>query len=143
MRELNSEMSQEAAPTKWWQQLKPFRLAPNWKIMWNHLADIEPDDIDQENNAWLCTFVEDITDIVREYTDKENKETIKHTLAVDLGWYPEGDKDGEYCLVAILDNNWDCPILEKRTRSTQEIADTIELWLFETLSDWKFSKDNV
>ena len=41
--------------------------------------------------------------------------TIKHTLAVDLGWYPEGDKDGEYCLVAILDNNWDCPILEKNS----------------------------
>ncbi len=116
-----------------WNKLKPFRLAPNWKIMWNKLSDIEPDDIKQNDEAWLFMFVQDILYIVTEYTHKENKNPIKHTLAIDLGWYPEGDIKGCYHLVAILDNNWNKPILEIKTRSTQEVVDTIELWLFETL----------
>ncbi|MDE6231735.1 MAG: hypothetical protein K2M60_00095 [Lachnospiraceae bacterium] len=122
---------------KWWKQLKSFRLAPNWKIMWNKLKDIEPDKVNDDDDAWLFTFVEDMTYITTEYTYKENKKTIKHTLAVDLSWYPEGDVKGHYHLVAILDNNWNKPILEMKTRSTQKVVDTIELWLFETLINWE------
>lgn len=122
---------------KWWKQLKPFRLAPNWKIMWNKLKDIEPDNVKEDDEAWLFTFVEDITCITTEYNHKENKKNIKHTLAIDLGWYPEGDMNSRYHLVAILDNNWNKPILEIKTRSTQKVVDTIELWLFETLINWE------
>lgn len=122
---------------KWWKQLKPFRLAPNWKVMWNKLEDIEPDNVKEDDDAWLFTFVEDMTYITTEYTYKENKKNIKHTLAIDLGWYPEGDRNGCYRLVAILDNNWNKPILKMKTRSTQKVVDTIELWLFETLINWE------
>jgi len=45
--------------------------------------------------------------------------------------------NGRYPLGAILDNNWDKPILEMKTRNTQKIADTIELWLFEILINWE------
>jgi len=45
--------------------------------------------------------------------------------------------NGRYHLAAILDNNWDKPILEMKTRNTQKIADTIELWLFEILINWE------
>lgn len=48
-------------------QLKPFRLAPNWKIMWNKLKDIEPDNV-KEDDAWLFTFVKNMTYITTEYT---------------------------------------------------------------------------
>jgi len=122
---------------KWWKQRKPFRLAPHWKIMWNKLEDIEPDDIGPDDEAWLFTFVEDITYIVTESIPKKNRKTMKRTLAVDLGWYPEGDIKGCYYLVAILDKNWSKPILEMKTRSTQKVVDTIELWLFETLVNWE------
>lgn len=122
---------------KWWKQLKPFRLAPNWKVMWNKLEDIEPDNVKEDDDAWFFTFVEDMTYITTEYTYKENKKNIKHTLAIDLGWYPEGDRNGCYRLVAILDNNWNKPILKMKTRSTQKVVDTIELWLFETLVNWE------
>lgn len=122
---------------KWWKQLKPFRLAPNWKVMWNKLEDIEPDNVKEDDAAWLFTFVEDMTYITTEYTYKENKKNIKHTLAIDLGWYPEGDRNGCYRLVAILDNNWNKPILKMKTRNTQKVVDTIELWLFETLINWE------
>lgn len=121
---------------QWWKQLKPFRLAPNWTIKWNKLADIEPDDVKQDDDAWLFIFVQDMTCMESEYTYKENQKTVRHTLVVDLGWYPEGDMEGCYELTAILDNDWNAPILEMKTRSTQEVADTIELWTFETLKNW-------
>ena len=39
--------------------------------------------------------------------------------------------------MAILDDHWNKPILELKTRSTQEVGDTMELWMFETFADWK------
>ena len=122
---------------KWWKQLKPLRLAPNWKMMWNKLRDIEPDNLKEDDDAWLFTFVEDMVYMTNEYTYKNDKKNVKHILAVDRGWYHEGDRNGGYHLVAILDNNWNEPILEMRTRSTQKVVDTIELWLFETLKNWE------
>ncbi len=119
---------------KWWKNLKPFRLDSNWTVKWNKLKDIEPDNIEQEDEAWLYTFVEDMTYLVKEDTYKENKKIITHTLAIDLGWYPDGDIKGNYRLIAILDNDWSNPILELKTRSTQEVADTIEQWVFETFT---------
>ncbi len=119
---------------KWWKSLKPFRLDSNWTVKWNKLKDIEPDNIEHEDEAWLYTFVEDMTYLVREDTYKENKKIITHTLAIDLGWYPDGDMKGNYRLIAILDNDWSNPILELKTRSTQEVADTIEQWVFETFT---------
>ncbi len=71
--------------------------------------------------------------MVKEVTYKENKQTIKHTIAIDLGWYPDGDPGGNYRLVTILDDNWENPVLTVETRSTQEIVDTMELWMFETI----------
>jgi len=102
--------------------------------MWNKLRDIEPDDVEQDDDAWLFTFVEDMIYMTTEYSYKKSEKTIKHTLAIDLGWYPEGDRKGQYRLVAVLDDNWSKPILEMRTRSTQKVADTIELWTFEMLA---------
>ncbi|MCI9052710.1 MAG: hypothetical protein HFI05_12465 [Lachnospiraceae bacterium] len=124
---------------KWWKSLKPFRLKSNWTIKWNKLEDIEPDEIEPEDEAWLYIFVQDMTYLVTEYTYKENKKVITHTLAIDLGWYPEGDVKGHYYLIAILDDDWNNPILELKTRNTQEVADTIEQWSFETFTDifWK------
>ena len=56
---------------KWWKQLKPLRLAPNWKMMWNKLRDIEPDNLKEEDDAWLFTFVEDMVYMTNEYTYKK------------------------------------------------------------------------
>lgn len=122
---------------KWWKRLKPFRPAPNWKIMWNKLEDIEPDNVAPDDKAWLFTFVEDMTYLVTEHTYRQNHQTIKHTFAIDLGWYPEGDINGNYYLIAVLDDDWQNPICELKTRSTQEVIDTIELWMFERFADWE------
>ena len=116
---------------------RPLRLPPNWTMLWNKLEDIEPEDVPQEDEAWLFTFVQDMTYLVTEYDDENSGKTVKHTLAIDLGWYPEGDREGRYRLVAILDRDWSRPVLEMETRSTREVVDRMELWLFETLADWK------
>ena len=50
-----------------------------------------------------------------------------------MGWYPDGDPAGAYRLEAILDDNWENPILECTSRSTREIVETMEYWLFECL----------
>ena len=43
------------------------------------------------------------------------------------------DLAGAYRLEAILDDNWENPILECTSRSTREIVETMEYWLFECL----------
>lgn len=116
---------------RWWKDLLPFRLAPNWEIKWNKLENIEPDTLEESDDKWLYVFVEDMLYIETSFTYKRNKKSIKHTLAIDLGWYPEGDIKGFYHLYAILDNDWDTPIFELKTRSTQEVVEIMEKWMFE------------
>lgn len=116
---------------QYWKELIPFRVAPNWKILWNELYSLEPDTIEENNDAWLDVFVEDMLLMQTSYTYKQNKQLIKHTLSIDLGWYPEGDKNGTYHLYAILDDDWNSPILECKTRSTQKVVETMEMWMFE------------
>lgn len=114
-----------------WKNLLPFRLAPNWEIKWNKLQNLEPDIIEQSDDAWLYVFVQDMLYMQTSFTYKWNKKSIKHTLAIDLGWCLEGDTKGAYHLYAILDNDWNTPILEFKTRSTQEVVETMEKWMFE------------
>ena len=109
----------------WWKKLYPLRIQPGWSFLYNKLADLEPDNLSEDDPAWLFTLVQDIL-----YMRKENR---KQTVAIDLGWYPEGDPHGAYRLVAVLNDDFLNPILEYTSRSTQEIVDTMEYWLFECL----------
>ncbi|MCI8409191.1 MAG: hypothetical protein HFJ09_07990 [Lachnospiraceae bacterium] len=113
------------------ERLTAISVAPNWEILWNKLYDLDPDKIEEYNDAWLYVFVEDMILMQTSYTYKRNKKLIKHTLVMDLGWYPEGDKNGTYHLYAILDDDWNSPILECKTRSIQEVVETMEMWMFE------------
>ena len=109
----------------WWKNLQPLRIQPGWSFLFNKLAALEPDDLSEDDPAWQFTLVQDIL-----YMRKENP---KQTVAIDLGWYPEGDPNGAYRLVAVLDDDFLNPILEFTSRSTREIVDTMESWLFECI----------
>lgn len=109
----------------WWKNLQPLRIQSGWSFLYNKLTDLEPDSISEDDPAWLFTLVQDIL-----YMRKENR---KQTVAIDLGWYPDGDPHGTYRLVAVLNDDFQNPILEFTSRSTQEIVDTMEYWLFECL----------
>ncbi|MCI9513123.1 MAG: hypothetical protein HFF61_02165 [Oscillospiraceae bacterium] len=109
----------------WWKNLQPLRLRPCWSIVWNKLESLEPDDLTEDDPAWQFTLVQDILYM--------RKQSGGQTVAIDLGWYPDGDPAGAYRLEAILDDNWENPILECTSRSTREIVETMEYWLFECL----------
>ena len=83
--------------------------------MWSKLESQEPETLDPEDRAWLFTYVEDMLYLMREGRTQ--------TLALDLGWYPDGDPQGAYRLEAILDGNWEEPLLSLTTRSTQEVTE--------------------
>lgn len=64
--------------------------------------------------------------IVNEGTMKKDKKTYRKIVAIDLGWYPEMDVNGEFVLYVIKDNDWDDPLAEFRSRSQVKIVDLIE-----------------
>ncbi|MDE7477605.1 MAG: hypothetical protein K2M91_06605, partial [Lachnospiraceae bacterium] len=101
-----------------------------WSFLYNKLENLEPDDLGKDDPAWLFSLVQDIL-----YLRKENR---GQTVAIDLGWYPDGDPNGAYRLVAVLDDNFQNPILECTSRSTQEIVDTMEYWMFECIPSSSF-----
>ena len=105
-------------------ELQPLRIQAGWKVEYNNFTEYDMEE--DGGNDWL----EWNEDLLRLYNEKAN-------LIIDLGWYPDGDIKGSYRLVAILDDHWNKPILELKTRSTQEVGDTMELWMFETFADWK------
>ncbi len=61
------------------------------------------------------------------------KNSDEQSVAIDLGWYPEGDPQGAYELVTILNDDWNNPLLAFTSQSTQEIVETMEDWLFERI----------
>ena len=87
-------MKQEA----WWKNLQPLRVCPCWELVWNKLLSLEPEACKEDDAAWQFTFVQDIL-----YMRKRSGDQMVH---LDLGWYPDGDPDGSYRLVAILNDDW-------------------------------------
>jgi len=94
------------------ENLQPLRIPPQWSLLWNHLRPIEPGDLAEDDPAWLFTFVQDML-YLRKNSDEQS-------VAIDLGWYPEGDPQGAYELVTILNDDWNNPLLAFTSRSTQE-----------------------
>lgn len=101
-------------------KLQKLSIPYGWKIMWNELPETDPDTLEKDSMEWLV-FSEDIL-----YIEKEKTELNKEKLALDLGWYPEADPNGEFCLYVIKDDNWAEPEEAFRSRSVSEISDIIE-----------------
>lgn len=118
-----------------WKNLQPLRIPPGWVCIWNKLESAEPADVPEGDSAWLFTYVQDMT-----YFRREGKE---YTISIDLGWYPDGDPNGAYRLEAILDDDWTHPLLSFTSRSTKEIVETMEFWMFSRIPrygpvNWKW-----
>lgn len=102
--------------------LQPLRIPSGWGIEYNHFSENNPSDYpNPENDVWFFEFVEDILLIRR-----KTKDII---LDIDLGWYPEGNPNGNFVLYAIKNNNWDCPLKEFVSRDRLEVLNKIEEWL--------------
>ncbi len=95
-----------------WQHLQPPRIPSGWTIMINKLEDIEPEELSPEDKIWLYAYTEDILYMYTNMSRKKNKELETQTLVIDLGWYPDSDPKGTFRLLAILNDNWENPLLE-------------------------------
>ena len=125
----------------YWKNLQPLRIPPNWTILQHKLMNIEPKELNKNDDKWLTMSVEDILQIEKHLKRKINKKVEQQKLIIDLGWYPDGEHSGNFRLVAILNNNWEFPLLQFTSRSKKEIVETLEYWLFGIFNDIYFIED--
>ena len=125
----------------YWKNLQPLRIPANWTILQHKLMNIEPEKLNKNDDKWLTMFVEDILQIERHLKRKINKKVEQQKLIIDLGWYPDSEPSGNFRLVAILNNNWEFPLLQFTSRSKKEIVETLEYWLFGIFDDIYFNED--
>jgi hypothetical protein len=111
--------------------LQPLRIPTGWVIDWNGFLEVDP--IFDVGEVESIGFGEDLLQI----SDKTR------SILLDLGWYPSGDPNGEYRLVAIrrhsdedeMRASWDRPLRSLASRSRMEIVRVLEEWL------WHFAHD--
>lgn len=78
----------------------------------------------------------------RKTFETQNQQKVEQQkLIIDLGWYPDSEPSGNFRLVAILNNNWEFPLLQFTSRSKKEILETLEYWLFGIFDDIYFIED--
>lgn len=111
------------------QILQPLRIPAGWKIIFNDFFALNPAQYTDYDTDFWENFVEDMLYIVYEQSYKKDKTTYTKKIAVDLGWYPEMDVNGEFALYVIKDDDWNCPLAEFRSRNQEEIVETIEAFL--------------
>lgn len=128
---------------EWWQQLQPLRIPSGWTIMFNKLEDLDVETLSEEDTAWLTVFVEDIMYLYKKNKRKRKKQIEEQTISIDLGWYPDGDVNGSFRLIALLNHNWEEPLLEFSSRNKDEIVQTLEHWLFDELMSNEFMDGNT
>jgi hypothetical protein len=96
-------------------KLQPLRILGGWTVEFNNFYECEPDNC-YDFDAY---FVEDLL----QFTNN------KFNLVLDLGWYPNSDKNGTYKLFLIKNYNWENPLEYFESRDTKAIVDKIEYWI--------------
>ena len=97
-------------------ELQPLRIQAGWRVEYNNFSEYDLDTHGEEDAYELNE------DLLLLYNEKAN-------LAIDLGWYPAHDIDGEYLLILAKDFKWDCPLEKFSSKSKKEIIDHIEKWV--------------
>ncbi|WP_311295165.1 hypothetical protein [Paenibacillus sp. MER TA 81-3] len=100
-------------------KLQPFRIPSSWKVDYNTFIELDPKILNRYDDKWI-NFTEDLLQISH----------TRYKILLDVGWYPEGDPNGEYGLELIKDHDWGNPLESYSTNSKDEIVAKIEqlLW---------------
>lgn len=106
--------------------------------MLNKLEDIDPETLSPEDENWLFAFNEDILHIISKITHRRDNQTEEQELIIDLGWYPDGDPNGNFVLQAVLNNDWIDPLIKFSSRNKDEIVKTLEKWLWKDFMPVRF-----
>ncbi|MCZ8520831.1 hypothetical protein [Paenibacillus caseinilyticus] len=99
-----------------------------YAVCYNKFSDVEPiQDEDGYIQNWEY-FTEDILQIVQmRILDGEWGLPREGKIIIDLGWYPDGQPDGQYKLVQV-DEHWQV-IRETESKDRFLIKNTLEEWL--------------
>lgn len=116
-----------------WEHLQPLRIPGGWTVVFNKLKNLEPKELAEQDKRWIFSFTENILYMYTILSRKRNSKVEQQKLAIDLGWYPDGDPYGKFRLLAILDDNWEQPLLEFSSQSKEAVVRMIEQWLFQEL----------
>lgn len=114
-----------------WSHLQPLRIPPGWTFVFNKLQDLEPDSIERQDKIWLFAFTQDIMYLYAVVRKKRDHQVEEQKISIDLGWYPDGEPDGQFRMQALLNDNWEAPLMEFASRSKKEVVETLEQWLFQ------------
>lgn len=116
------------------------KIPTGFAVCYNKFHDIEPitsKDSDETLENWGY-FTEDILQIVKmELRDGNWFVPNIRNIVIDLGWYPDGNANGQYRLVVAKvqeDYSWDI-LKEKVSRNRFEIRDTLEDWMQSILNN--------
>lgn len=96
-----------------------FEIPKKWRLTFNKLLKVNPSQINNYDESIWNEFSEDIINIVNHESN----------ITLDIGWYPQFDRNGYYGLVLIEDNKWNKPVETLVTRDTKELIDKINIIL--------------
>ncbi|WP_248925047.1 hypothetical protein [Paenibacillus hamazuiensis] len=104
--------------------LVPLNIPNGWIINKNIFTEVCPERFHNDDYEDRWEFNEDILQIVN----------TSQRRIIDLGWYPEFNLDGQYCLKVVeWTNNWEeqteywiQPIMKYYSRDIKEIKNKIE-----------------
>jgi hypothetical protein len=95
--------------------LQPLNIPANWIITYNNFFDIDPLKLKHNDILW-DNFIEDLLQLKNEHKN----------ILLDLGWYPEMNPNGNYCMKLIQDNNWEEPLMNINNKDKNKIIKIIE-----------------
>lgn len=81
-----------------------------------------------------CDF--DINDKLENLYHNSLKEDLlqiefDNSYLIDVGWYPEFDKNGKFIILLVKNNDWDNPIKEIKTRDLKELDEIVRFLIKE------------
>jgi hypothetical protein len=96
--------------------LQLINIPDDWVTTYNKFFDIDPLKIKDDTDILWNNFTEDLLQIKNKHKN----------IILDLGWYPEMNPSGNYCIKLIKDNNWTKPLINIKNKRKDKIVKTIE-----------------
>lgn len=116
--------------------LIPLQVPQNWAVLYNSFYEEEPIIVDGEISN-LLAYKEDVLSIVQvQYLTGKGYSIITKGYWLDLGWYPDGDPEGNYSLV-LFKENWENILVrfEAKEQATIQAAINSLLYFFGRFSE--------
>ncbi|KAB2495193.1 hypothetical protein [Priestia endophytica] len=112
----------------------PLRIASNWEVHYNTFINVDPTSLDEnDEDAWMSFTL----DFIQLHYDREDG-TI---FTIDMGWLPEFNPNGHYCIVLIINYGWEAPAKDVEVRKPEEVVQAVAEIMDEVASgkydEWK------